>query len=73
VIWTLNNIYFAWLRRNFPWVLRPIALPAIFAIGVTVIVIGMLINPPSKVREEFQRAHPELFSKPASADFKTSH
>jgi hypothetical protein len=41
------------------------------AIGVAVIIIGMLINPPSKVREEFQRAHPKLFPKPATTNFNT--
>jgi MFS superfamily sulfate permease-like transporter len=72
-MWKLNNIYFAWLRRSFPWLLRPLTLLAVLAIGIAVIVIGMLINPPSKVREEFQRAHPELFSNPASPDSKPGH
>jgi hypothetical protein len=37
-----------------------------FALGVMVIAFGLWINPPSKVREDFQRAHPELFLKPAN-------
>jgi phosphoglycerol transferase MdoB-like AlkP superfamily enzyme len=71
--WKLNNIYFDWLHRRFPWVFRPIVLLAILAICVAVIGIGMWINPPSKVQADFQRAHPELFSKPAGPDFKTGH
>lgn len=71
--WTLSNIYFAWLHRNFPWMFRPRILLFGLVIGVAVIIIGLLINPPPKVREEFQRARPELFSKSAPTSLQTSH
>lgn len=62
----LNTTYFDWLHRRSPWAFRPIVLLAILAICVAVIVVGMWINPPSTVQADFQRAHPELFSKPVS-------
>jgi hypothetical protein len=61
----LNNFYFAWLHRNWPGLFKPRNLLAIVALCIAVIAVGMWINPPSKVREEFYRAHPELVSKPA--------
>ncbi len=70
--WRLEKVYLAWLRRKSPWLINLKYFLAILAFGIVVIAIEMLINPPSKVRDEFQRAHPELFSKPAITSFKSS-
>jgi hypothetical protein len=45
---------------------RPKVLLATVALGLMVIAFGLWINPPSKVREDFQRTHPELFLKPVN-------
>jgi hypothetical protein len=47
----LNNRYFAWIRRRAPWTLRPRTLIIGFAIGIVVIIFGLLINPPSEIRK----------------------
>ena len=51
---------------------RPKILLAMFGVGLVIIALGLWINPPSKVREGLHRAHPELFSKPAT-DTKSGH
>jgi phosphoglycerol transferase MdoB-like AlkP superfamily enzyme len=61
----INNQITDLFRSNFPWLFRPKVLLATFAICVVVAALGLWINPPSKVREDFQRAHPELL-KPSS-------
>ena len=63
-MWKINNLYFDWLHRSWPEFFRPKVLFAIIALCVTSIAFGLWINPPSKMREEFHRAHPEL-GKPA--------
>jgi putative copper export protein len=66
----LNNRISDWCRSNYPWMFRPKVMLATFALGLAIIALGLWINPPSKVREDLQRAHPE-FSKPASPNFKS--
>ena len=44
-VWQLNNLYSAWLRRNFPWLFRPMALAAILAILILFVII-LLVGPP---------------------------
>lgn len=61
----LNNLFFQWFRQKFPGYFRPRNLLAILVFAVLIISVGMWLNPPSKVREEFRSAHPELVSKPA--------
>jgi hypothetical protein len=68
----INNRFFSWCRSHYPWMLGPKALLAIFALGLMTIAFGLWINPPSKLREDLQRAHPELFSKSGN-DFKSGH
>lgn len=63
----INNRLFDWSRSNYPWMFRLKTLLAMFGVGLVIIALGLWINPPSKVREGLQRAHPELFSKPATA------
>ena len=58
-------------RSNYPWMFRPKVMLATFAVGLAIIAFELWINPPSKVWEDFQRSHPELFSKPANPDFKS--
>jgi phosphoglycerol transferase MdoB-like AlkP superfamily enzyme len=62
----INNQITDRFRSHFPWLFRPKALLAIFALCVVVTALGLWINPPSKVREKFRQAHPELVLKPAS-------
>lgn len=61
-VWTLNNIYFAWLRRNWPWLLRPRALLVILAISAAAIAFGLWINPPSEVRKAFENQNRALLN-----------
>jgi hypothetical protein len=72
VVWliagiAINNRIVSWLRSRFPWMVRPKVVLATFALSLMTIALGLWVYPPSKAREEFQRAHPELFSKPASS------
>jgi hypothetical protein len=62
----INDRIVRWHRSRFPWMFKPKVLLVTFALGVMVIAFGLWINPPSKVREDFQQAHPELFLKPAN-------
>jgi hypothetical protein len=60
----INNRIFAWCRENYPWMTAPKVVLSILVLCLAVIAFGLWINPPSKVREDFQRAHPELFLSP---------
>ena len=52
--WALNNICFAWLRRNWSWLLGPKAVLVSLAFCAAVIAFGLWINPPSEVRKAFE-------------------
>jgi hypothetical protein len=56
---TLNSLYFAWLHRRAPRLLRLRVILAIFALCIGVIAIGLVVNPPSEVRKAMQRAQPK--------------
>jgi hypothetical protein len=63
---TINNRILAWCRLKYPWMFRPKTMVAMFAVSLVIIALGLVFNPPSKVWEEFQRIHPELFSAPVT-------
>jgi hypothetical protein len=52
--------FYDWLRLKYPWMFGWKTILASLVFSVSVIVFGLWINPPSKVRQEFYRAHPEL-------------
>lgn len=57
--------FYDWLRSKYPWMFGWKAILISLGFSVAVIAFGLWINPPSKVREEFYRAHPELLSRSA--------
>ena len=58
-IGTLNHLYFSWLHRRVPGLLRPRVLLAIFAICIGVIAVGLAINPPSEAQKVMKRTPPK--------------
>ena len=54
-IWTLNNFYFAWMRRGFPGLFRPRALLTVLLLCVAVIVVGLIVNPPNEIQKAIKR------------------
>jgi hypothetical protein len=55
-------LIYNWLRSKLGWWQANLF---ILALCIAAIVFGLWFNPPSKVREEFYRAHPELIPKPS--------
>jgi hypothetical protein len=55
-----------WMRSKYPWMYgygwRSIVV--VFMLSVVVIAVGLWVNPPSKVRQEFYRSHPDLAPNP---------
>lgn len=58
--WVLNNIYFAWLRRNCSWLWGPRAMLVSLAFCAAVIAFGLWINPPSEVRKAYENQNRPL-------------
>jgi hypothetical protein len=55
VIWTLNNFYFAWMRRGFPGLFRPRALLTALLLCIAVIVVGLIANPPNEIQQKMKQ------------------
>ena len=58
-IWTLNNFYFSWMRRGFPGLFRPRALLTVLLLCFAVIVVGLIVNPPSEIQNRMKLIEPK--------------
>jgi hypothetical protein len=59
-IWTLNNLYFAWIHHRFPGLFRPSVLLAILLLCVGIIVAGIAVNPPSEIEKTMKAQKAQL-------------
>jgi hypothetical protein len=51
-------------RSKSPWMYGWRYIVVMFMLSVVVIAVGLWVKPPSKMRQEFYRAHPDLAPNP---------